>query len=64
MPSSVDEDFLTGDGLAGVAGEEYRHVGDLPRLYQIGYALGPADEFPGCGPDVFFELALCHHPAG
>src|ERR1051325_7885046 len=63
-PAAVGEDFLAGDGGAGVAGEEEEDVGDLVGLDEGGQALGAADEAFDGGSDVIAELTLSHNPAG
>src|SRR5437899_10972689 len=61
-PGTISQDFLAGEGSAGVAGQKERDLGNIPRLDQIGNTLRGTDESFDGGRDELFELTIRHNP--
>lgn len=62
-PAAVHEEFLSGHGLGGVAGEEEHDAGDLIGLDEVRDALGLADHAFHGGRDELLQLTVGHDPS-
>lgn len=62
-PAAVHEQFLTGHGLGGMAGEEEHDAGDLVGLDEVRDALGLADHAFHGGGDELLQLTVGHDPS-
>src|SRR5215510_11645406 len=63
-PATVNQNFLTCNGTAGVARQEENNFSDILRLDQIGNALRSANQLLSTSIHELTELTFGHCPSG